>query len=147
MKTNAQLLAPPLSGDGHSMLAKVEPPLLFRLILHLVLRHPWNPKQGWKNTWVSEWQIAVIEVNLDVARLCDDARRHGMPIRIHRCAYKRASYVVCCEAFIEKVVYVDEKAYVHLRDARELQVRPSKGATPGQNVYYAAVEVEDLRLG
>lgn len=105
-------------------------------MLHLVVHHDNDPHKPYKNVWIDDNRVKTITTTQEVGRLCEMAARRGERVRFHRCRHGAFEPLICAEARVASVQFVDRKMWlVHFDEHTVLQVAPRVTPPQGTNYY------------
>jgi hypothetical protein len=107
-------------------------------MLHLVVYHRNHPTPPWRNDWLDDDRVKTIPTTPAVGRLCEAAKRRGERVRFHRCGYGTFRPLVCAEAQVASVQFVDrELCLVHFEEHTVLHETPPVSPPQGTKWYPA----------
>lgn len=106
-------------------------------MLYIVLRHPNDTSNPWKNSWSSADSnvIEAITTTAALAKVCKSEKHQGNKVSIYRCAFGNIQPAICCIAGIDKA---DPVGYVTFKNQVSLEgVEPPTKATQNKLYFYA----------
>ena len=106
--------------------------------LYVVLHHP-KDRDHWGNQWLDDHCIDSITTTAQIGSLCEEAKRQGAPVWVHRCAYSNVPAVISCSAMVKEVHPLPGKgAFVRFTESTASDGVPPVKPHPGQNFYHSA---------
>ena len=108
------------------------------MALYLVVHHRSDPDQPWANAWQDEYCLRAIQTTAEIGTLCEQARRTGERVYVHRCGCGSFAPTVCCSVSVARVHVIDRgTSLVEFQDAARLNLTPRVQPGRGQNWYDA----------
>jgi hypothetical protein len=108
--------------------------------LYLVVHHKEDPTPNWSNSWNKEDEnlLDAITTTIEIGGICDQAKKAGRRIFVHRCAWGGYPHLICCSASVAQVDQIDPRSsLVKFEKQERLNVTPPISPRLGQNFYWA----------
>ena len=103
----------------------------------VVVHHKRDQDQPWKNHWLDDDRLQVIETTEDIAARCAEAQRRGERVFVHRCGWLGGPPMVCCSVAIKNARHGSNLGWVEFHDPVILDIPPTVQPGRGQNCYDA----------
>ena len=101
-------------------------------VLYIVVQHPKNSPQKWKNIWLDDDRLESITTTRTVAGQCSKEDT----IYVHRCGWKSIRPTISCSVRVEKINGSPDRPIVHFREPKIVE-SPAKRRLYGRlNSYY-----------
>ena len=104
---------------------------------YVVVHHRRDSDQPWSNTWIDDDRLEVISTTGEIAQRCDQVKRQGERVFVHRCGWEAWPPVVCCSLAVKRAIHDEKLGWVEFHDHVIIGIPPLVAPGSGQNSYEA----------